>query len=457
MPRSKGAPVDPGATKAEAKPKKSAAAKAKAGAESAVKTAIRKTASAVRKALDKALPPVAAAKPKAGGRATKVAGKVTAAPKATKAVKAKASATKATSAKKPAVAKSRAASLRKSEPGKAVPRKTTVTKGAVKSPARRTVLGATKKAAVATVFAEPQIKPESEITAVSATETEEHYFHRHEHLPHPTPMERELPTEYGDTKIVLLVRDPEWVYAYWEINDATRAELKLPRDGHSRRMILRVYKISGRNWPEESAHYFFDVDVSPYANNWYVHMPEVSERWCAEVGFFDEEGNYIAIARSNVISTPRDSISNETDAHWMAVEETFQKLYGVNGPRGMREMQLRGGSEALIRQLEKQVFPMLRGESLSSGMFSGSQSAIPVAVAEKDFWLQVHMEVILYGATEKTAKVRVNDRPVRLNPDGTFSMRFALPDGEHALHVQAVNQDGDMEREVTPVVTKITR
>jgi len=42
-------------------------------------------------------------------------------------------------------------------------------------------------------------------------------------MPAPTVQQpRELPKEYGETKIVLLVRDPEWVFAYWEINDEIR-------------------------------------------------------------------------------------------------------------------------------------------------------------------------------------------------------------------------------------------
>jgi hypothetical protein len=28
----------------------------------------------------------------------------------------------------------------------------------------------------------------------------------------------ELPSGYGDNKILLLVRDPYWVYSYWEIS-----------------------------------------------------------------------------------------------------------------------------------------------------------------------------------------------------------------------------------------------
>lgn len=298
-----------------------------------------------------------------------------------------------------------------------------------------------------------QIRPETEIAPPVPTDVREHYFQEHR----PTqisPEPRDLPIEYGDTRIVLLVRDPEWVFAYWEINDATREELRLPRTGHDRRVVLRMYKIDGRNWPEESAHYFFDVDVGPYATNWYVKVPEPDSRWCGELGMYDEEGNYIVIAQSNVVRTPRDRMSDETDSEWMLVEEEFQKIYSLSGGNVLKEMR---GSEMLLRQLQKQILPGLRGEALSSGaLFSARPAQLPVA-EEKEFWLQVHTELILYGATEIGSRVTVQGRPIKLNPDGTFSLRFFLPDGEQVLEVRATNRDGDLEHTITPIVTKRTR
>ena len=37
-------------------------------------------------------------------------------------------------------------------------------------------------------------------------------------------VEFELPAQYGQNKLVLLVRDPWWVYAYWEVTDSKRRE-----------------------------------------------------------------------------------------------------------------------------------------------------------------------------------------------------------------------------------------
>lgn len=319
---------------------------------------------------------------------------------------------------------------------------------------------------VAATVTDELIRPEQEIQTPAPSDVREQIFHeRYAHVPPPPP--RDLPGEYGDTRIVLLVRDPEWVYAYWEVNDSTRQELRIPRSGHNRRMVVRLYKITGRNWPEEAAHYFFDVEVSPYAQNWYIKLPETAQQWCAELGMFNEEGEYLPIVRSNVIATPRDTVSPETDADWMTVEEVYEKLYGISAGYAAANAVLRGAagrgaSEQLLRHLQRQIAAGLRGQiDLSSGgLYSGASESVTSpgrGGVGKDFWLQVHTELILYGSTEPDARVTVQGRPVKLNPDGTFSLRYALPDGEQVLRVHAVSRDGDMEREVTPVVTRTTR
>jgi hypothetical protein len=64
----------------------------------------------------------------------------------------------------------------------------------------------------------------------------------------------------------------------------------------------------------------------------------------------------------------------------------------------------------------------------------------------RGFWLNVNAELVIYGATEPDAKVAIGGRPIRLRPDGTFSYRFALPDGSYQLPVTAVSPEGDVRQ-----------
>lgn len=64
----------------------------------------------------------------------------------------------------------------------------------------------------------------------------------------------------------------------------------------------------------------------------------------------------------------------------------------------------------------------------------------------RGFWFDVNAELIIYGATEPDAQVSIGNRTIKLRPDGTFSYRFALPDGSYSLPITAIASHGDQRR-----------
>jgi hypothetical protein len=62
------------------------------------------------------------------------------------------------------------------------------------------------------------------------------------------------------------------------------------------------------------------------------------------------------------------------------------------------------------------------------------------------FWLNINAELVIYGATDPTAKVTLGGRSIQLRADGTFSCRFALPDGSYQLPVTAVSTQGEVRQ-----------
>jgi len=76
---------------------------------------------------------------------------------------------------------------------------------------------------------------------------------------------------------------------------------------------------------------------------------------------------------------------------------------------------------------------------------------------QRKFWFVLDCELIVYGATEPDAKVSVQGRQIKLRPDGTFTLRFALPDGKQVIPVKAVSSDEIEERTITPIVSRETK
>ena len=63
--------------------------------------------------------------------------------------------------------------------------------------------------------------------------------------------------------------------------------------------------------------------------------------------------------------------------------------------------------------------------------------------------MHVNAEVIFYGGTHPNAKVWIGDKPVALNPDGTFRFHFVFPDGNYEIPIVAESPDGVEQRSAT--------
>ena len=276
---------------------------------------------------------------------------------------------------------------------------------------------------------------------------------------YPSDENRELPQGYGDTKIVAMIRDPYWAFVYWEINHDKRQELSM-LGSHNKKLFLRIYDTSGINFNGFNAHSSFDIEVNDFTNNWYIQLPEPNKAYCVDLGTQSENGDFILIARSNIVEAPRDTISEIEDSQWAAAGagdggDNFEQVYSLSGGYKIKEW---AGSEMISKMLSKNLEEHLSSGALSSGaVASSSNRPTESKPGEKDFWLVVNTELIVYGATEPDAKVTLQGRDLPLRPDGTFSVRFALPDGEQVIPVHAVNADGDMEKQITPIVRKETR
>jgi len=260
-----------------------------------------------------------------------------------------------------------------------------------------------------------------------------------------------LDRAYSATEAALLPRDPNWMFIYWEITDASKAAV---RKTHGQDIfekagaVIRVYDMTSA----DGARRHFDVPVMIDAKNWYVNVQEAGRPYSCEVGLVTPEGAFIGIVKTNTVNLPAGRVSEVMDEKWMSVTPDFDKLLQISGVEYIGK-----GSGEVAKSLA-QRWEMLRSvfsRAASWGVSSLASQTAPKPV-DKKFWLVADCELILYGATEPDAHVTVSGRRVSLNPDGTFSMRFALPDGNMDLPIKAVSKDETDSRQIEIVVTRKT-
>jgi uncharacterized protein len=267
----------------------------------------------------------------------------------------------------------------------------------------------------------------------------------HSETTHPVrTLPQDLPSSYDQDKIILQVRDPRWVHSYWELRGQTIDGLKskLGDDFYRAKKVLRVYDVTNIMFNGSNANSFFDIQINDYANSWYIDTAGPGRSWCVDLGLMLANGRFITILRSNVVQTPLDGPSGITDEEWMIPEDMFARLYGMGFGLG------RSSPVGGVWQ-----------ERLKQGLFSSGLSSSPVKkeVKERSFWMRVDCELIVYGATEADAKVTVQGVPIKLRPDGTFTLRYYLPDGKQVIPVKATSADKLEERTITPTVIRETK
>jgi len=266
------------------------------------------------------------------------------------------------------------------------------------------------------------------------------------------PQVTDLPTSYGDTKIVLLPRDPWWCFAYWEIGEQTKQEIK-SLYGEKIKYIIRVYDVTNVvNFDGRNANKYFDIEINLGINSWYINLQEANRSWCVDLGVITPDGRFVVITRSNIVIMPRFGVSALTDEQWAVLQREFERLLELSGV----SMIGKGSFDIakLMRERWEELLAISQMPQFISSGFISSFAKRELEQKQKEFYLKADTELIVYGETLPDAKLYINGDEYKLSPDGRFSLRMSLPDGEKVIPIKAVSSDGTMQKQIVFVVIR---
>ncbi|MFH1067632.1 MAG: DUF4912 domain-containing protein [bacterium] len=300
----------------------------------------------------------------------------------------------------------------------------------------------------------------------------------------------ELPHAYGSKRLFLTARDPHWLFAYWDLtwDQFTQAEAA----AHDHKVFLQIYHESGDRVQQ--------IHLHAGSREWCVNVNEAGGSFFAEIGYYRHDGHFEVLCRSSVATTPRDGMSWKTHSAFVTIpfHFTFKELMDLVDGHALPGEEL---AETLAR-LEADGFPFpfetfvlkalgedshdalldyLRGdfvrriqlgsmeitellrkqlsEMRSSGQWSGSVSSpfgASFGAQEREFFMNVNAELIIYGGTSPDAKVRVDGQEISLRPDGTFSYHFTFKDGGYHIPITAQSADGEETRSAMLSFMRVT-
>ncbi len=297
----------------------------------------------------------------------------------------------------------------------------------------------------------------------------------------------ELPDGYGESRIMLMPRDPQWAYAYWDIPNSHKEELR--RQG-GQQLALRIYDVTDVDLNRQAPHSVQEYLCDEMAREWYLPIPVSDRDYVADIGYRCADGRWLVLARSTSVSIPPVYPSDWIEDAFITVnwEEDLKgkMLYNLVPPaKKQAAMEANAGTAAQGDRLYDTVFGMTKdtesmrmagslfgsmqqtpetavssyvfpsgagmwavptasGQNMSGAGFSGDLAA----ARPRKFWLVADAELIVYGATEPDATVTIGDRQIKLNPDGTFRFQMSFQDGVIDYPIKAVAVDGEQTRSI---------
>ena len=132
-----------------------------------------------------------------------------------------------------------------------------------------------------------------------------------------------------------------------------------------------------------------------------------------------------------------------------------ERLYQTATARWRR---LGRGSEA-FHELEEAADRAAGGQlsgvgQWASGLTESGAGGVPVR--QRAFWLVADAELIVYGATDPSARLTIGGEDIPLSADGTFRIQVPFRDGQQLYPIEAIAADGEQKRNITLEFRRLT-
>ncbi len=253
--------------------------------------------------------------------------------------------------------------------------------------------------------------------------------------------------EPGKDTIVLLVLDSFWLQACWDVTHQAvdRVRAAMAEKWHGAIPTLRLLVVDRGATTGTSERVLRDITIHGGVRNWYIDVTD-GESYQVCLGYVAADGQFFTISRSNIVTPPSPGSSDPLNENWQEVAEDYDRVFALSGgnEREHTDSELRELFEERLRR--PMGSPVVARFGIAG--LCGKREELP---------FEVDAELIVYGSTATDAHVTLSNEPLKLRPDGTFTVRMSLPDRRQVIPVVATSHDGIEKRTIVLAIERNTK
>lgn len=223
-----------------------------------------------------------------------------------------------------------------------------------------------------------------------------------------TPLQkRQTPkftTGNGSTdKLTVTPKDSYWAEVHWSISGQkmARAKTSLGVEWPKSKAVLRLYEVKTSDLDDRALKRVSDSEIHGGVQRWFVQIPVPGKSYEVQIGFLSPTGRFYSLARSAMFKT------------------------------------IKPGSEGCFAQIPENGSEVRGEQPMSFGALRLKQLSESSLTHDAEFPMHVEAEIIMHGLTLPGINVRVQGEEVDLRPDGSFTVKYSLPNGRQVVQTVA--------------------
>ncbi len=282
--------------------------------------------------------------------------------------------------------------------------------------------------------------------------------------------------EGNSTHVVFVPRDPDWAYVFWEISES---DCKRAVDRGANRLCLRLTDLTGSKNGGVNRQALQEITVDSHSTEWYLPIPMCDRDYRVELGY-RFGNNWMSLAFSTIARVPAlhpseqildqfvpFSLENTPNIEASNNSKSPQPNFELRDPGLHERLYQRATAHYQKTRIGSEEFQQKRDSNFHNTPINDSGIGIwasglndsgvgGLRTKKQPFWLVADAELIVYGATDPSARVTIGGEEVPLSKDGTFRLQVPFRDGQQNYPIEATASHGNERRNITLEFERMT-